>query len=690
MQPVADSGYMAVISYNLSQSSFIWQVFRRDAGSATSLGGGGLFHITVSTGDVFTFGAFGAGLHLYQNGKRLFYIADPTYTSGAPAYGQYTPTTLTHNQVSAWRGYSGVQKDGIWTKQAIVIPALAGDLTSGNAGTYIPTQVLYEGNAQLLSGNVYKMWFGSNFGATGKINYAESTDGINWTRRGSAVISGQLGPAIIKVSGTYYMYTQSSTAFGTGDFEVFTSTDGISWSLQNAHVISLGTAGQWDSSQMFTFAPIAKIGGTWYAAYSATKFASDLGSTGLATSTDLINWTKYGGNPVLNGWCGQAFYNVGGTWYTWTQNCQAGQGSAYPGLDPTEVIRYQSKDLITWTTPVHSVHHSQLQEAMNANTGQCFINCMINIGGKAYAYTNSDANDGGTPQVYQIGLATAPTTIENLVTAGEDAAQTVATDNFTRANGGLGSNWSTPTGGTGLQIASNLCEPSATSTHCGQYYSGATFNADQYSEITISNLTDANGFAYPIVRVQPGAVSWYEAPIQGPSDGSTAGSTMIYKMVNGTETALGPLGGVTFTPSVGDVFRLQVTTGSDGFPLLQVFQNGFLIATAQDYGNTFTSGSPGISQYGTVVTKSQLSAWAGGNAGVIPGYVYSVPDCRVAPAGPNAPRNVNGTLTYDVQTSSNHAIPPVDSRTAGAPVDSRVSPNIPQNSRTPGTYGPGE
>jgi hypothetical protein len=69
---------------------------------------------------------------------------------------------------------------------------------------------------------------------------------------------------------------------------------------------------------------------------------------------------------------------------------------------------------------------------------------------------------------------------------------------------------------------------------------------------------------------------------------------------------------------------------------------------------------------------------------------YSVPDSRVAPAGPNSSRTVNATKIYDVQTSSNPAIPPKDSRVSpNIPVDSRVSPNIPQNSRTPGTFGPG-
>lgn len=59
--------------------------------------------------------------------------------------------------------------------------------------------------------------------------------------------------------------------------------------------------------------------------------------------------------------------------------------------------------------------------------------------------------------------------------------------------------------------------------------------------------------------------------------------------------------------------------------------------------------------------------------------MWSQTDCRKTPFGPNASRNLQGTLIYDVQTSSNHTVPGTDSRKAGAPVDSRVS--APQNSR---------
>lgn len=60
----------------------------------------------------------------------------------------------------------------------------------------------------------------------------------------------------------------------------------------------------------------------------------------------------------------------------------------------------------------------------------------------------------------------------------------------------------------------------------------------------------------------------------------------------------------------------------------------------------------------------------------------SVTDSRTVKPSSATSRTVQGTLIYDVQTSANAAIPPTDSRTQGAPVDSRVAANIPQNSRT--------
>ncbi len=68
---------------------------------------------------------------------------------------------------------------------------------------------------------------------------------------------------------------------------------------------------------------------------------------------------------------------------------------------------------------------------------------------------------------------------------------------------------------------------------------------------------------------------------------------------------------------------------------------------------------------------------------------YSVPDCRDYFYFPNKGVVVQGTIQYTGQTSCDELMPRVDSRKAGAPVDSRLAANIPINSRTPGINGPG-
>lgn len=61
---------------------------------------------------------------------------------------------------------------------------------------------------------------------------------------------------------------------------------------------------------------------------------------------------------------------------------------------------------------------------------------------------------------------------------------------------------------------------------------------------------------------------------------------------------------------------------------------------------------------------------------------WSPVDSRVNKPNSATFRTVQGAQICDVQTSSNPAVPGVDSRAAGKPKDCRVAPNIPENSRT--------
>ena len=67
---------------------------------------------------------------------------------------------------------------------------------------------------------------------------------------------------------------------------------------------------------------------------------------------------------------------------------------------------------------------------------------------------------------------------------------------------------------------------------------------------------------------------------------------------------------------------------------------------------------------------------------------YSVPDDRDFAIFPNNERTVQQTEIFDVPAHPSDTAPK-DSR-ASVPVDSRASSSIPENSRTPGTFGPGE
>lgn len=256
--------------------------------------------------------------------------------------------------------------------------------------------------------------------------------------------------------------------------------------------------------------------------------------------------------------------------------------------------------------------------------------------------------------------------------------------------------WTTAVGSIPLQQLSHFIVCSTAAFACSANYTGITWHANSYIDFTLANAIN-NTDLECVLRSSADQNECYVFYVDSFGDGTADSAIVSY--VGGSPTEILDFGTIPF--SNGDSFRFGVFGTT-----LYAFQNDFLLGSVDDtdhasgFGGLFLTDSGGL---GADVTDLQVSAFAGGmiTDGPPPPSVYSVPDCRNYGNFPNDSRDVQATLTYDVpsifslrwwfDTLFNRTEPlPVDSRAAGEPTDSRVLSIIPVNSRTPGTYGPGE
>ncbi len=160
----------------------------------------------------------------------------------------------------------------------------------------------------LIDNGTYKMWYKNlESNGVGSVGYAESTDGISWTKIGEEPVlkpSGQNGTwdesyvsdgPVIKENGTYKMYYSGAVeAHQQGQIGLATSSDGIHWEKYPSPVICYGSG--WEYS--INSNSLVKKDSLYYMYYHG--YSSSTGfREGLATSVDGIHWTKYQGNPIL-------------------------------------------------------------------------------------------------------------------------------------------------------------------------------------------------------------------------------------------------------------------------------------------------------------------------------------------------------------------------------------------------------
>ena len=180
-------------------------------------------------------------------------------------------------------------------------------LTVGEKGAWDSDAVMDV--AVVHDGAKYRMWYTGSDGSVWKIGYAESADGITWTKHpGNPVLDlgpadawddfNVYGPSVIYDGAKFKMwYTGVNSTIEIGYTE---SADGITWTKHPGNpVLKLGTEeNSWDGK--YAYYPCVLFDGAVYEMWYTGQNSAASTAIGYAESADGITWTKSPANPVIN------------------------------------------------------------------------------------------------------------------------------------------------------------------------------------------------------------------------------------------------------------------------------------------------------------------------------------------------------------------------------------------------------
>ena len=167
-----------------------------------------------------------------------------------------------------------------------------------SAGTFNPAAVVR-------NDKIVMLYRAQDANGTSRLGYADSDDGVHFTRRHDPVLSPQTSeekdggvedPRLVKFGDTYYL---TYTAYNKKDAQLSlaTSADLIHWDRKG--VILPAYKGNWNVGWTKSGAIVPeRIEGKYWMYFLGTS-ADHTDQMGLAYSTDLIYWTEATSVPVL-------------------------------------------------------------------------------------------------------------------------------------------------------------------------------------------------------------------------------------------------------------------------------------------------------------------------------------------------------------------------------------------------------
>jgi hypothetical protein len=196
--------------------------------------------------------------------------------------------------------------------------------------------------------------------------------------------------------------------------------------------------------------------------------------------------------------------------------------------------------------------------------------------------------------------------VVEVIAAQSQPANTLASDNFNRADGGLGANWTTVPGFDAPTIASgSVIDPSVQGTDAEAFYNAVSFPANQWAQVNTLKALNATSRAVGVLLRQDtgGAVTCYRVVAKGPL-GTTA-TVEISKLVSGTFTSLAS---TTTTVNQGDTLYGEIQGST-----IVAKVNGTLVLSATD--TDIASGAAGIVVFVDTGTTADaiLDDWFAGN-----------------------------------------------------------------------------